>query len=65
MDDFLRKELEKNKKLNDLIYKQLDKDKKKFIKEIKSDLGKKIVIGFKEPKKKLGFWGKIKKIFLK
>lgn len=63
MDDFLKKELEKNKKFNDLIYKQLDRDKKKFIKEIKSGLGKKIVVGFSEPKSKLTFWEKIKRVF--
>lgn len=63
MDDFLNKELEKNRKFSDLIYKQLERDKKKFIKEIKSDLGKKIVVGFHEPKKKLSFWEKIKRIF--
>lgn len=63
MDDFLKKELEKNKKYSDLLYKQLEKDKQKFIKEIKSELGNKIVIGFKENQKKLTFWERIKKVF--
>lgn len=63
MDDFLKKELEKNQKYNDLIYKQLDIDKKKFIKEIKSELGKKIVVGFREEKVKISFWERIKRVF--
>lgn len=63
MDDFLKKELDKNKKYSDLIYKQLEEDKKKFIREIKSGLGKKIVVGFKEEKTKVSFWEKLKKIF--
>jgi hypothetical protein len=63
MDDFLNKELEKNKKYQDLIYKQLENDKKEFIKEIRTNLGDKIVVGFKQPKPKVNFWGKLKKIF--
>lgn len=63
MDDFLKKELEKNKKYSDLIYRQLEQDKKTFIKKIKSDLGDKIFLDFKESKKKVSFWEKIKKIF--
>lgn len=63
--DFLNKELERNKKYRDLLYQQLDKDKKKFIEEIKSGLGDKIIFEFKEIKKdsKISFWEKIKKIF--
>jgi hypothetical protein len=63
--DFLDKELEKNKKYRDLIYKQLDKDKKKFINEIRTGLGEKIIIETKEEpeKNKISFWEKIKKIF--
>lgn len=65
MDDFLNKELDKNKKYRDLIYKQLEIDKKEFIKEIRTNLGNKIVVGFKQPnpKPKNSFWDKLKKIF--
>ena len=61
--DFLDKELERNKKYRDLLYKELGNDKKKFIKEIKSDLGNKILVGLKVDEKKITFWEKIKRIF--
>lgn len=63
--DFLNKELEKNKKFRDLIYKQLDRDKKEFIREMRSGLGDEIKVGSKEQKEKnnISFWEKLKKIF--
>lgn len=63
--DFLDKELEKNKKYRDLIYKQLNRDKQMFIDEIRSGLGKKIIFETKEnnAETKINFWEKVKKIF--
>lgn len=63
--DFLDKELEKNKKYRDLIYKELDKDKLNFIKKIRSGLGEEIISEYQEKrqKNKLTFWQKLKKIF--
>lgn len=67
MDDQLNKELEKNQKYSDLLYKQLEIDKKIFIDKIKSDLGKTIVQDLKEvkekSKEKKSLWSKILKIF--
>lgn len=65
MDDYLNKELEKNKKLRDVLSKQLEVDKKNFITYIKSDLGETIKNDFIEKKveKKDNFWQKLKKIF--
>ena len=65
MDDYLNRELERNRKLMEILSKQLDNDKKNFINQIKSDLGKTIKNDFvkKKQSKKNNFWEKLKKIF--
>ena len=61
----IEKELKRNDKLRDMISKELDRDKKKFAKEIKDSVGKEIITELNENKKtkKISFWEKIKILF--
>jgi hypothetical protein len=61
----IKKELERNDKLRNLISKELDIDKKKFAKEVRESIGKEIVTELVENKKpkKVSFWEKIKLLF--
>lgn len=61
----IEKELKKNDKLRDIISKELDRDKKKFAKEIRDSVGKEIITSIEENKKpkKISFWEKIKILF--
>lgn len=61
----IEKELKRNEKLRELIFKELDRDKKQFANEIKSRVGKQIVNDLNNKKKnnRKSFWEKIKSIF--
>jgi hypothetical protein len=61
----VKKELERNDKLRNLISKELDRDKKKFAREVRESVGKEIITELSENKKtkKISFWEKIKMLF--
>ena len=63
--DSLDKELKKNEKYRELLYKQLEKDKKIFAEHIRGHLGREINENLKiENKEKcVTFWDKLKNIF--
>jgi hypothetical protein len=63
--DSLDKELKKNEKYRELLYKQLDKDKKVFAEHVRNYLGNEINQNLKIEKeeKRMTFWDKLKNIF--
>ena len=67
MDDHLEKEIKRNEALNNLLYTQLNSEKKVFADKIKEELGRKIVEDLKSTKeiksKKPSFWARLINIF--
>lgn len=67
MDDHLEKEIKRNEAIKNLIYTQLDSEKKVFADKIKEELGRKIVTELKSVKevklKKPSFWVRLLNIF--